>query len=100
MYAYSMAAAHEKLPHLRMDNWMVSNTEAGGEGWAWIDALEDPCMPPNDEVGIHTSFCYKSFFNSLLMIITLLYATYFQPLRVFFMKISQCLRCYTSVSSI
>ena len=50
MYAYSMAAAHEKLPHLRMDNWMVSNTQAGGEGWAWIDALDDPCLPPNDKV--------------------------------------------------
>ena len=50
MYAYSMAAAHEKLPHLRMDNWMVSNTQAGGEGWAWIDALDDPCVPPDDEV--------------------------------------------------
>ena len=23
MYAYSMAAAHEKLPHLRMDQYMV-----------------------------------------------------------------------------
>lgn len=46
MYAYSMAAAHERLPHLRLDNFMVSNTEAGGEGWDWIDKLEDPCMEP------------------------------------------------------
>ena len=25
MYAYSMAAAHEKLPHLRMDQYMVGS---------------------------------------------------------------------------
>ena len=27
MYAYSMAAAHENLPHLQLENWMVSNTD-------------------------------------------------------------------------
>ena len=69
MYAYSMAAAHEKLPHLRMDNWMVSNTEAGGEGWAWIDALDDPCMPPDDEVGCITYMI--RFFASLILFISL-----------------------------
>jgi peptidyl serine alpha-galactosyltransferase len=52
MYAYSMAAAHEKLPHLRMDHFMVSNTNAGGEGWPWVDVLDDACMPP-DENGIY-----------------------------------------------
>jgi len=49
MYAYSMAAAHEKLPHLRMDHFMVSNTGAGGEGWPWVDGLEDVCVPPNED---------------------------------------------------
>jgi len=41
MYAYSMAAAHERLPHLQVDHYMVSNVDSGGEGWAWIDALEE-----------------------------------------------------------
>ncbi len=27
MYAYSMAAAHEKLPHLQLWNYMVSNVD-------------------------------------------------------------------------
>jgi hypothetical protein len=43
MYAYSMAAAHEKLPHAQFEHFMVSNTEAGGEGWPWIDKLPDSC---------------------------------------------------------
>jgi hypothetical protein len=33
MYAYSMAAAHEQLPHLQVDNYMVSSSDAGGEAW-------------------------------------------------------------------
>lgn len=48
MYAYSMASAHEKLPHFQMEHYMISNTDAGGEGWPWIDALSDEevCAPP------------------------------------------------------
>ncbi len=49
MYAYSMAAAHEKLPHLQLDNYMVSNVEAGGEGWEWVDSLDSVCIPPNEQ---------------------------------------------------
>lgn len=30
---------------------MVSNVFAGGEGWPLVDALKDPCTPP-DEAGI------------------------------------------------
>ena len=53
MYAYSMAAAHENLPHLQLENWMVSNTDVHpGEGWPHVDALEDSCMPP-DSNGIY-----------------------------------------------
>mmetsp|Transcript_21776 Transcript_21776/g.36417 ORF Transcript_21776/g.36417 Transcript_21776/m.36417 type:complete len:492 (+) Transcript_21776:72-1547(+) len=52
MYAYSMAAAHEKLPHLQLDHYMVSNVDAGGEGWAHVDALPQVCRPP-DENGIY-----------------------------------------------
>ena len=53
MYAYSMAAAHEKLPHLQFQNHMVSNTDVHpGEGWEHVDALQDSCVPP-DEHGIY-----------------------------------------------
>lgn len=51
MYAYSMGAAHEQLPHTQLENYMVSNVHAGGEGWPLVDKLEDPCVPP-DETGI------------------------------------------------
>lgn len=47
MYAYSMAAAHEDLPHFSVMHYMVSNTEVTDEGWPWIDALgTDVCQPP------------------------------------------------------
>jgi hypothetical protein len=49
MYAYSMASAHERLPHLQLDHYMVSNVEAGGEGWDWVDKLEQVCIPPNQD---------------------------------------------------
>jgi peptidyl serine alpha-galactosyltransferase len=49
MYAYSMASAHESLPHLQVDHYMVSNVEAGGEGWPWVDALPEVCLPPNSD---------------------------------------------------
>ena len=50
MYAYSMAAAHEELPHFQMYNYMVSDVEAGAEGWSFIDALDDVCAPPVDGI--------------------------------------------------
>jgi hypothetical protein len=49
MYAYSMAAAHERLPHLQVDHYMVSNVDAGGEGWEWVDALPHVCLPPEGD---------------------------------------------------
>ena len=33
MYAYSMAAANLSLPHAQVHHLMVSNAQAGGEGW-------------------------------------------------------------------
>ena len=45
MYAYSMAAAHLDLPHFQMEHYMVSNTQAGAEGWPWVDQLADSCEP-------------------------------------------------------
>lgn len=41
MYAYSMAAANLSLPHAQIHNLMVSNVDAGGEGWDWIDDSYD-----------------------------------------------------------
>lgn len=46
MYAYSMAAAHENLPHLQLENYMVSNVHAGGEGWPWVDKIDNVLKPP------------------------------------------------------
>ncbi len=47
MYAYSMAAAHEYLPHFTMMHYMVSNTNVEEEGWKWVDGLgDDVCRPP------------------------------------------------------
>eukprot|EP00602_Paraphysomonas_sp_CaronLab_P013482 CAMPEP_0185041196 /NCGR_PEP_ID=MMETSP1103-20130426/40150_1 /TAXON_ID=36769 /ORGANISM="Paraphysomonas bandaiensis, Strain Caron Lab Isolate" /LENGTH=238 /DNA_ID=CAMNT_0027580817 /DNA_START=389 /DNA_END=1104 /DNA_ORIENTATION=- len=47
MFAYAMAAAHERLPHLRVDHFMVSNVHVHGEGWPWVDALgDDVCVTP------------------------------------------------------
>lgn len=46
MYAFSMAAAHEELPHLQVENYMISNTLSSGEGWPWVDALDAVCVVP------------------------------------------------------
>lgn len=32
MFAFSMAAAHQQLPHLRVDHFMVSNIDIDEEG--------------------------------------------------------------------
>lgn len=40
MYAYSMAAAHNRLPHFMVENWMVSDSGAI-EGWETIDKHVD-----------------------------------------------------------
>jgi hypothetical protein len=51
MYAYSMAAAQEDLPHLQPVHHMVSNLDAGNdEGWAHVEALDDVCTPPEDGI--------------------------------------------------
>ena len=53
MYAYSMAAAHNELPHLQLDHFMVSNVDMDqGEGWQWVDALGDDVCAPPDEQGL------------------------------------------------
>lgn len=50
MYAYSMAAAHEDLPHLQLWNYMVSNVDSGDEGWQWVDQMDEVCVPPKDGI--------------------------------------------------
>eukprot|EP00662_Eupelagonemidae_sp_cell21_P007308 gene7308-67346_t len=41
MWAYSMAAAHHKMPHLLLDHFMVSGPDVSdmrrGEAWQWVD---------------------------------------------------------------
>lgn len=48
MYAYSIAAAHENLPHLQVSNFMVSNIYMGDteESWSLVDAIPDVCELP------------------------------------------------------
>lgn len=41
-----MAAAHERLPHLQAEHLMVSCIECGGEGWKWVDSLDQACLAP------------------------------------------------------
>jgi len=43
MYAYSLAAAHEELPHFRVNHLMVSNVGSYGEGWPLVDSLPSVC---------------------------------------------------------
>lgn len=51
MYAYSMAAAHEELPHYIVRHQMISNIEMDEEGWSYIDPLGDNvCDPPVEGV--------------------------------------------------
>jgi peptidyl serine alpha-galactosyltransferase len=70
MFAYCMAAAHQKLPHLRLDHFMVSNINADGEGWQWIDQLGDRVTEPpingiyfpNNSLPVFVHYC--QFFRS------------------------------------
>jgi len=47
MYAWCLAAAHHDLPHRRLDHYMVSNVGSPGEGWDFINAMEDVCDVPS-----------------------------------------------------
>lgn len=44
MYAYCIAAAHLRLPHMLVDSLMVSASGIGGEGWKFVEDV------PADEV--------------------------------------------------
>ena len=43
MYAFCLSAAHHKLPHARIDSWMVSNTGSYGEAWQFVDEMPSVC---------------------------------------------------------
>jgi len=45
MYAYQLAAADQKLPHVVVDSMMISSVNTYGEAWDYIDALpsEEAC---------------------------------------------------------
>jgi hypothetical protein len=47
MYAYSMAAAHLRLPHLQLQQHMISNVDSPSEGWPFVDSLTHPCTLPD-----------------------------------------------------
>ena len=48
MFGWSLAVAHLSLPHILVESFMISNTDAGEEGWPLIDALnsEELCDFP------------------------------------------------------
>jgi hypothetical protein len=37
MYAYGLAAENNGVRHMQLDQYMVSNADAGGEGWPFVD---------------------------------------------------------------
>jgi len=41
MFAYSIAAADQELPHQLIDSLMISKEDAGGEGWPLIDKIPE-----------------------------------------------------------
>ncbi len=41
MFGWSLAVAHLSLPHILVESFMISNTDAGDEGWPLIDALNN-----------------------------------------------------------
>ncbi len=48
MYAYSVAAAHLELPHLRLDGYMTSETQSYGEAWSLVDDLPEENLCTED----------------------------------------------------
>ena len=52
MYAYCIAAAHLRLPHMLIDSMMVSASGIGGEGWKFVKDIpaSEICNYPNHVV--------------------------------------------------
>lgn len=56
MYAYCIAAAHLRLPHMLIDSMMISAAGIGGEGWKFIKdipAAEVCTFAANPDHGVH-----------------------------------------------
>lgn len=48
MYAYSVAAAHLELPHLRLDGYMTSEADGYGEAWDFVHPLPEESLCTQD----------------------------------------------------
>jgi hypothetical protein len=47
MFAYIFGMVHHKVQHTLFTKFMVSNVDSAGEGWPWVDALEEmSCTAP------------------------------------------------------
>ena len=56
MYAYCIAAAHLKLPHMLIDSMMISASGIGGEGWKFVKNIPDNDVCPfasNPDHSVH-----------------------------------------------
>ena len=59
MYAYCIAAAHLRLPHMLVDSLMISSIGVGGEGWKFIREIPatdvcDIALSNNSDHPVHT----------------------------------------------
>jgi len=54
MYAYIMSAAHYRLPHTKLNHYMVSDVGCEDlEGWKWVEALPSmSCQNPRNDFPI------------------------------------------------
>eukprot|EP01062_Namystynia_karyoxenos_P080764 TRINITY_DN8747_c0_g2_i1.p2 TRINITY_DN8747_c0_g2~~TRINITY_DN8747_c0_g2_i1.p2 ORF type:complete len:641 (+),score=162.36 TRINITY_DN8747_c0_g2_i1:82-1923(+) len=69
MWAYSMAAAHLRMPHLTLDHFMVSDPDMSearlGEGWHWVDrwprnvSCRNPQVPPGHLAPTLVHYCQR-----------------------------------------
>ena len=68
-----MAAAHLRMPHARVNHWMLSNVHVGDEGWRHLDALAlriQPCPAPRRQdakrrrpIGLFERFVLPAFLH-------------------------------------
>jgi hypothetical protein len=65
MFAYSVAAAHLKLPHQLARSFMLSDISTGeGEAWAWVDeqSAAQVCRPqPASKLPLVIHYCQRYF---------------------------------------
>ena len=92
MYAYSMAAAHQNLPHFTFMHFMISDIGSDSEGWKWVDQLKDKVCLPARVVGDpvvaleSTGIIQKKFFPSKALPIFLHYCQFFRVGELGFQK--------------